>query len=86
MIPVLERMPTLPADSYVVRAATTADALALLELTVMADERPITGRALIAEVGGIPTAALSLAEGRIVADPYQDCGALVAALRAQAGH
>ncbi len=74
----------LPDDAYTIREATGGDELALMELAALVDQPRITGPALIAEVGGIPTSAISLEDGRVVADPYQDTAQLVRALRAEA--
>lgn len=41
---------------------------------------------LIATVDGVPAAAISLADGHVVADPFQPTAALVALLRMRADH
>jgi hypothetical protein len=74
----------LPADCYAVRDATDADAGPLAELAALDGQPPLSGPALIAEVGGLPTAAISLRDGRVIADCYQDCDELAAILRAHA--
>jgi hypothetical protein len=74
----------LPEDAYAVRPATAADAPALAELAALEGRPPLVGHVLVAEVAGLPTAALSPADGRAVADPYQDTAVLVAILRAHA--
>ena len=60
-----------PADAYVIRLATEADAATLRRLAVLDSSRPLTGRVLIGEIDGTPAAALSLKTGVAVADPFQ---------------
>jgi hypothetical protein len=60
-----------PADAYVIRLATEADAAAVRRLAVLDSSRPLTGRVLIGEIEGRPAAALSLKTGAAVADPFQ---------------
>ena len=45
---------------------------------------PLTGRILIGEIDRVPAAAMSLDEGRIVADPFQKSDALRVHLRMRA--
>ncbi len=71
----------LPADAYAVRRATAADQPVLMELAALDLQAPIDGPVLIAEVAGLATAAISLADGRVLADPYQDTAELAAILR-----
>ena len=61
-----------PADAFIIRPATEADAAAL------------TGRVLIGELEGKPAAALSLKTGVAIADPFQRTDALRAYLRMRA--
>jgi hypothetical protein len=56
-------------NAYVIREATAADEDALRRLAELAGQRPLTGRVLIGEVDGVPAAAASLSDARIVADP-----------------
>jgi hypothetical protein len=56
-----------PANDYVIRAATAADETAIQHLSGPGPRLP--GRVLIGEIAGSPAAALSLADGRLVADP-----------------
>jgi hypothetical protein len=58
-------------NAYVIREATDADQDVLEVLAELDEQRPLEGRALIGEINGIPAAAASLADGRIVADPFQ---------------
>jgi hypothetical protein len=67
------------ANAYVIRHVAGAERLAELD-----SQRPLTGPALVGEIEGRPAAAISLADGRIVADPFQHTSALVAQLRMRA--
>ena len=60
-----------PADAYTIRYATWNDVPALRRLVELAGVRLFCGPALIAEIGGAPAAAVSLADGRVIADPSQ---------------
>ena len=60
-----------PTNAYVIRRATPDDAVALRELAEL-DSRPaLLGPALIGEIDGLPAAAVSLVDGRVVADPFK---------------
>jgi hypothetical protein len=59
------------ADSYNIRKATEADESALHRLAELDSQRPLSGPALVAEIGGSPAAAISLTDGRLIADPFQ---------------
>jgi hypothetical protein len=74
-----------PADRYVIRLATSDDATALSRLAAADSQRPLTGRTLVGELHGAPAAALSLDDGRMVADPMQPTAPLAAHLRMRAG-
>jgi hypothetical protein len=67
------------ANAYVIRHVIGAERLAELD-----SQRPLTGPALVGEIDGRPAAAISLADGRLVADPFQHTAALVAQLRMRA--
>jgi hypothetical protein len=67
------------ANSYVIRHVTGAERLAELD-----SQRPLTGPALLGEIDGRPAAAISLDDGRVVADPFQHTAQLVALLRMRA--
>jgi hypothetical protein len=69
-----------PANDYVIRAATAADAHALQHLAGPGPALP--GRVLIGEIAGEPAAALSMADGRLHA--ARDHGRLGARLRMRA--
>jgi hypothetical protein len=67
------------ANAYVIRHVVGAESLAELD-----SQRPVTGPALVGEIDGRPAAAISLRDGRVVADPFQHTAALVAQLRMRA--
>jgi hypothetical protein len=54
-----------PTNAYVIRQATIDEAGALRRLAELAGRRPLSGPVLIGEIGGIPAAAVSLADVRI---------------------
>ncbi|MDQ3936552.1 MAG: hypothetical protein M3340_18175 [Actinomycetota bacterium] len=64
-----------------IRRALPEDAAALLRLAALDSERPLAGSVLLAEADGEPLAALSLSDGRVVADPFRSTEPLVALLR-----
>jgi hypothetical protein len=74
-----------PANYYVIRPATAEDESALQQLAQLDSQRPLSGPALIGEIDGIPAAALSLTDGRLVADPLQPTTVLRPVLRMRAG-
>jgi hypothetical protein len=74
------------ANTYVIRLATEKDAHALRRLGELDSQPPLAGRALIGEIDGTPTAALSLDDGRVTANPFRHTEQLEACphMRAQA--
>jgi hypothetical protein len=70
-----------PSQTYVVRPATQADEHMLRILAQLDSQRPLAGPALIGEVGGNPVAAVSMDDGRVVADPFQRTAALTELLQ-----
>jgi len=73
------------ASTYKVCLATEEDADALRRLADLDSRPPLTGRVLMGEIGGSPAAALSLSDGRVIADPFRHTDHLVTCLRTQAG-
>jgi hypothetical protein len=67
------------ANTYVIHHFAGADRLAELD-----SQRPLTGPALVGEIDGKPAAAISLADGRVVADPFRHTAQLVSLLRMRA--
>jgi hypothetical protein len=63
------------------RAASPQDADNLVRLAALDSSEPLVGPVLLAETRGRPVAALSLTDGRAVADPFQRSASAVAALR-----
>jgi hypothetical protein len=64
------------ANTYVIRPASEIEGVALRELR---------GPVLIGEVKGRPAAAMSVADGRTVTNPFLPTASLVAHLRLRAG-
>src|SRR3954452_15621526 len=73
------------ATSHLIRPATPRDDVTLESLAALDSQRPIASPALIGERDGRPVAAISLADGRIVADPFVPTAQLAAILRMRAG-
>ena len=73
------------STAYKIRPAAEDDAPELRRLAAL-DSRPaLTHPVLIGELDGAPAAALSLADGRLAADPFLPTGALAVHLRLRAG-
>ena len=64
-----------------IRPAHMADTVALLSLAALDSARPLTGERLVAEVDGGIVAAISLRDGRTIADPFAPSAAAVDMLR-----
>jgi hypothetical protein len=67
------------------RAATSNDGPALVRLAALDSADVPAGPVLVAEVDGEPQAAMSLRDGRVVADPFAHTAELVSLLRLRAG-
>jgi hypothetical protein len=65
------------ANAFVIRQATIDDDRVLERLAALDGQRPLSGGALIGEIDGIPAAAVSLVDGRVVADPFKATTQLV---------
>jgi hypothetical protein len=74
-----------PTNAYTIRQATEKDAAALELVAQLDGQRPLTGRVLLAEADGTIVAALSIDEGRSVADPFRPGAAALAILRTRVG-
>jgi hypothetical protein len=72
------------ANSYVLRLANEADTPGLTRLAALDSQAPLTGSILVGELHGEPAAALSLADGRSIADPFRPTAHLVATMRVRA--
>lgn len=79
-------MTHLTSPTISIRAATSNDGRTLTRLAAL-DSAPAlpSGPVLVAEVDGEPRAALSLHDGRAVADPFEPTAELVTLLRMHAG-
>src|SRR4051794_30962734 len=72
------------ATSHVIRPASDPDGALMQRLATLDSQRPIDGPALIGERDGRPIAAISMTDGRVVADPFEPTAHLVALLRMRA--
>ena len=72
-------------SALTVRQATEADDETLAILAQLDEAAPLHGRALLAELDSRPVAALSLEDGRTVADPFVASAGAVSLLRLRAG-
>ena len=74
------------ATTYTIRLATPADEAALRSLAELDSQTSLTtGPVLVGELDGKPEAALSLLDGRVVANPFLPTAQLRAHLRIRAG-
>jgi hypothetical protein len=71
-------------SSPIVRPATERDAVALARLAELDSAPPLVGDVLLADERGVTVAATSLADGRVIADPFRLTGPARAALHARA--
>jgi hypothetical protein len=74
-----------PTNAFVIRQSTEDDEPALRRLAELDSKRPFAGAALIGEIGGLPAAAVSLNDGRLIADPFQPTAVLSQLLRMRFG-
>ena len=68
----------------IIRRTTPDDTLALLRLAALDDAAALRGDALVAEVDGRIHAAVSLTDGRAIADPFHHTAELVDLLKMRA--
>ena len=73
------------ANLYPVRFATEDDAGTLKRLAERDSQQPLDGRVLVGHLDGRPAAALSLDDGRVIADRSRRTDRLVAFMRMRAG-
>jgi hypothetical protein len=73
-----------PSPIISIRAATTNDGRTLTRLAALDSAEVPAGPILVAEVDGEAQAALSLRDGRVVADPFERTAELVSLLRVRA--
>ena len=74
-----------PASTYRIWIADAGDAHTLKRLEQQSGQQPLAGRVLIGEIDGTPAAALSLHDGRVIADRSRNTDRLVFTLRMRAG-
>jgi hypothetical protein len=72
-------------SATLIRFATRHDSDSLRDLAELDSRKPLDGRVLVADLDGTTAAALSLDDGRVIADPFQRTDHLVANLRMRAG-
>lgn len=80
----MNRHIALAPDPIVVRQASPNDQRALVRLAALDSSEQLAGDALIGELASGPVAALSLRDGRVVADPFVPTGQVVQLLRLRA--
>ena len=69
------------SPTIVIRPARTDDAFAVRRLAYLDSQRPLRGDVLVALADDVPVAAVSLTDGRIVADPFRPTADVVDLLR-----
>src|SRR3954466_1644347 len=69
--------------NLVVRRGSHADTDALAIVSALDSSRPLPGRTVVAELDGRIVAAVSLHDGRVVADPFVATADVVEVLRVQ---
>jgi hypothetical protein len=72
--------------TMVIRWASEADRGVLADLAALDSTRPLEGEALVALVDGEAWAAVSVEDGRAVADPFRPSAHAAELLRVRAGH
>jgi hypothetical protein len=75
----------LPANRFAIRHSTAADDAELRRLADVDSQRPLTGSILVGLLEGRPAAAISLEDGRVIADPLARTAELAVHLRMRAG-
>ena len=79
------------ANAYLIRRSHAGDTDILRRLGEVDSQRPLEGPALIGYIRGRPAAAVSLTDGRVTADPFENTAHMTQVLRMrfeafQAGH
>jgi hypothetical protein len=70
-----------PVNAYKIRPSMNEDERNLRQLADLDGQTPLSGPALIGEIAGFPAAAVSLTDGRLIADPFQPTAVLGQVLR-----
>ena len=73
-----------PANAFMIRIATERDDAALRRLAAIDCQPAFDGPALVGVIGGEIAAAISLADDRVISDPFTATGQLYAHLRMRA--
>ena len=73
-----------PANAYSVHIETDPDAPVLRRLAQLDSAAAVATPALVGHVHGVPAAALSLVDDRMVADPFQHTSSVRTVLRLRA--
>jgi hypothetical protein len=74
----------ISTDTIIIRRAGAADASILARLAALDSALQTGADSLIAEIDGRPVAALDMADGRVIADPFTRTADLVDLLRMRA--
>ena len=69
------------ANAFTIRRAHQAEEPTLAWLSALSSGPPLARPALIGDIDGVPAAAISLVDGRVVADPFRPTTALIGQLR-----
>ena len=69
------------ANAFTIRPAQKSDEPTLVWLAALGSGPAVVRPALIGDIDGVPAAAISLTDGRVVADPFRPTSALCAELR-----
>ena len=64
------------SNAYVIYEATPSDAVKLWYLSQLTGQPRLRDRVVIGDIQGVPAAAISVADDRIVADPRRDTARL----------
>ena len=69
------------SNAFTIRTAAESDDATLEWLSALSGQPSLRRPALIADVDGMPTAAISHVDGRVVSDPFRPAPGLAAQLR-----
>ena len=72
------------ATTYVIRTAAEQDDRALARHAELVGNSKLSGTVLVGELAGVPAAAVSVDDGRVVVDPFRSTDGLVVQLRSRA--
>src|SRR3954447_9937508 len=76
--------PMTPAPTIAIRPAVRDEAADVRRLAYLDSQRPLRGDVLLALQDGVPVAAVSLADGRVAADPFRKTADIVELLKLRA--